>query len=73
MSTPNDPPTNADRAERARDTLQRYTDMYEGGDAEPAMRDLLCDMMHWCHQYEGGPTFESELATARQHFVEETT
>ena len=62
---------NRHRAKRARAAMSDYT---QGGAVdfphEFAVRDLLSDLMHFCHQHKT-LSFEAELDVARRHFNEE--
>ena len=51
-------PTNEDRAARAAAALEQY--------AEPLVRDLLADIMHYCQK--SGISFDAELESASLHF-----
>ncbi len=62
--------TNAGRAQFANLTLKFYNDKVVGGDMENAVRDLLCDLLHYCDRH-GEIDFETELEIAKTHFNEE--
>jgi hypothetical protein len=64
---------NRQRAKRARAAMNDYADT--GATDFPhqyAVRDLLSDLMHFCHQHKT-LSFEAELDVARRHFNEEKT
>ena len=64
-------PTNRDRASwaaNALDTFQSET----GADAEDAVSDLLCDLMHLCDTNRTQETFTVALYRARGHYDAET-
>ena len=62
--------TNKDRARRAADAIEAYTD----DDMRSNLVDFLADAMHWCHIH--GHCFDDVMYTARRHFdaelIEET-
>jgi hypothetical protein len=59
--------TNNDRVKRATNAIIGWRG-YEVAD-EANLRDLLSDLMHYCHKY--GVNFEKELASARRRWIEE--
>jgi len=64
---------NHHRARRAKQAMHSYAD--NGATDHPhefAVRDLLSDLMHFCHQHKT-LSFEAELDVARRHFSEEKT
>lgn len=81
MTKENIPPDpdgqNDDRAEWAESAIRQFQ-ITTGTDFDDALKDLLCDLMHWCDRttFTDGETpidFESALATARMHYEAETT
>jgi hypothetical protein len=68
---------NADRASWAEATIRQFQ-IVTGTDWDDCVKDLLCDLMHFCdrHTFQDGETsfdFEAALATARMHYEAETT
>ena len=69
-------PLNRDRGAYAMRALQQFANDTEGGELDCALRDLLGDLMHLCHQErlkDGGEpvSFEDELERARDFFKDE--
>ena len=67
---------NGDRAEWAGRAISAFQ-IQTGTDFDDALKDLLCDLMHWCDRttFEDGETridFDAALATARMHYEAET-
>lgn len=57
------------RAARAAAALQHFQ-IATCADDQDAVRDLLCDLMHWCDR--NGFDFQHELDRARLHYEAET-
>lgn len=66
------PMRNGHRAERADVALQAYRDFdHEGREPDEAdVRDLLCDLQHYCHRE--GITFADEIRFAIGNFEDES-
>lgn len=64
--------TNRKRASRARAALTDYAEDTADFPHQYAVRDLLSDLMHFCHQHKM-LSFEAELDAARFNFREEKT
>jgi hypothetical protein len=62
---------NQERADWAFITLA-YFKLATGTDSEDAVKDLLCDLMHYCQQTQG-EDFDVALDAARRHYLMETT
>jgi hypothetical protein len=62
---------NKSRAEWAKYALVAFQSQ-TGTDNEDAVKDLLCDLMHYCQQTDG-ENFEASLDAARRHYLAETT
>jgi hypothetical protein len=60
---------NADRAKWAQAALRAFRKA-TGADAEEALGDLLCDLMHWSDR--NNFDFEAALDRARMHYEAET-
>jgi hypothetical protein len=61
---------NDDRAEWAEAALVTLMEQ-TGADADTALPDLLCDLMHWCDRR--GLNFDEQLKWARGNYKEKTT
>jgi len=61
---------NDDRAQWAQAALRAFRKA-TGADAEEALGDLLCDLMHWSDR--NNFDFEAALDRARMHYEAETT
>ena len=63
---------NDDRAKWAQHGLRAFQQLVQTDD-EDAISDLLADLMHLCDRSDdGSPSFEDELARARDHYESET-
>jgi hypothetical protein len=64
---------NADRASWAEAAIRQFQ-IETGTDWDDCVKDLLCDLMHFCDRNTGGTTFDFEaaLTTARMHYEAET-
>ena len=60
---------NDERAEWAESVLDLYQRITRC-DREPALRDLLCGMMHWCDR--NNENFDESLAWAEDYYYEDT-
>ncbi len=63
-------PTNEERARCASEALRGYLRAKGGRPDEANFRDLLSDLMHWCHI--NNKDFDEALRTARRHFQAES-
>jgi len=61
---------NDDRAEWAAMALEAFQHA-TGTEEEDALRDLLCDLMHWCDR--NNCDFNAALSRAQMHYETETT
>jgi hypothetical protein len=74
---PSDPEgMNDNRADWAGHAISAFQ-IQTGTDFDDALKDLLCDLMHWCDRttFEDGETkidFDAALASARMHYEAET-
>jgi len=62
-------PTNADRANRARNVMQFYIDAHGEDETEATLADILTDMMHLCDAEE--VDWGDVLVTAENHHLDE--
>lgn len=64
---------NKNRADWAYQAKVRFQEV-TGTDNADAVKDLLCDLMHYCQQHaEDGEDFDAALDAARRHYQAETT
>jgi hypothetical protein len=68
---------NADRARWAETAIRQFQTI-TGTDWDDCVKDLLCDLMHFCDRntFADGNTgldFDAALTTARMHYEAETT
>ena len=74
QSLPTDPDgMNQIRAMSAAEALHAFMET-TGTDAEDAICDLLCNMLHLCDRMRGTyGDFDRQLSRAREHYTAETT
>ena len=61
---------NKKRAASAQYAIDAFADQTSTAD-EDALKDLLCNLMHWCDQH--GQDFDAALDAGRRHHKSETT
>lgn len=66
-------PTNSDRAEWARQSLELFQELTGADDYQTAMGDLLADLMHFARLGVEGEElcFSTALSSAEMHYNEE--